>query len=333
MLVMPDLFIDRLVKITTPIDDFISNVASCYERGGGNVFGNEQQVVLGGNAANLARALAALNVPTTLAVVTDNLGRQLARLFLHSLPVEIITYSVNNPSMTVALEFIDSGRRVSRNVMLSDAGNLRTLDVKAFLDDIGSIIRRHKIIAIVNQASNDHYVDLVIEAHRRSNSESKFFLDFADLSSRSSDFVQQLATKLFYLPKLEWIGMNENECQLLARQLLAKEISTRDEESLVSVARELASRYPKPTWLLHTAKFSLACKEGKLVAKAKAITLKKVTRSTGAGDTWNAGFLTSIINNPSDIHGALMRANIFAGYFIQENRFLQNFDNFNHYMR
>ncbi len=326
VLVMADLFIDRLVKVTNSLDDFVMSIKSCHQRGGGNVFGNEQEIVFGGNAGNLARALGVLNVKTTLAVATNELGKALARQYLETLPVDLIVHPVKNASMTVALEFIDLEQHTSRNVMLSDAGDLRELKVDEFLNTVNAIITQHQVIAIVNQASNDHYAELVVKTHERATADTKFFLDLADLSSRTRSFVKNLAREIFHLPKLEWVGMNENECTYLVKYLLEKNIQPHDDEALMSAAKRLSESFQKPTWLLHTAKYSAAFKDGNLITKAATFPLTRVSRTTGAGDTWNAGFLASIIQQSNDLQQALIHANAFAAYFIQENRYSSSLD-------
>lgn len=317
VLVMPDLFVDRLVKITKPLNEFVSDVENCFQRGGGNLFGNEQEIVLGGNAANLARALGVLGVHVTLTVVTDALGASIAQFFLTSLPVDIIVHHVRNSSKTVALEFIDQAQNISRNVMISDPGDLRHVHPKEFLDTIGQGIKQHDVVAIVNQANNDNYAELVRMVHDRTSSQCRLFLDFADLSSRTREFVQHLSTT-FDLPKVEWIGMNDNECRSLSKFLLSKRIASNDEDALVATSKQLSVEHGRTTWLLHTPTVAMAFKDGDLIGKAKAFKLKKVTRATGAGDTWNAGFLASIITSECSIEEALKHANALAGFFIQE---------------
>lgn len=95
VVVMPDFFLDHFVKFEDDFETVMEKMKAVVERGGGNILDNKQLVLRGGNASNLASALATLGVQVTLAGETDPLGEILLKHFLEPLGVDLSLVSTS----------------------------------------------------------------------------------------------------------------------------------------------------------------------------------------------------------------------------------------------
>jgi ribokinase len=270
---LPDFFVDHLVALPE-LDDALKEVRAVHNRGGGNLQ-RPQRLVPGGNAANSARALARLGADVHLVARTAPLGLELLRRTLGRDGVRLDRVRDDGTlSLTSALEF----GLERRNVMLSDAGALAAYGPHDLTPDDLDLIAGADAVLIGNWSQmRQHGTALherVLEAARRGRALT--YVDTGDPSQRGPDipaFLERVARN----PRLDVLALNENELRHYAG---AGEVL----DAGADLARHLSA-----TLDLHTAEVAATWgPAGHAVAATHAIT---PLRTTGAGDTWNAGNL------------------------------------------
>lgn len=308
--VLPDLYVDHLV----PLDDreqLEQGLDQLIAQGGGNLVTPGHRLMLGGNAANTARALAGLGVPTTLVAQTDAVGHTLFEEATAGLPLSADgLMRAGRSSSTVALELADEGA----NVMLSDPGPLADLAPDDLDEAAWSSIEAADVVAVTNWAQMlEHGTDLVAEVVSRAGQAGVFtFLDTADPAHRGDAVHDLLGSKTLQRDLSAW-GMNEHEACWFAGALLDREPTSLDVEAAVrALGEHVAGRIE-----VHTAKEAISLVDGQLV---RAATFPATpTHRTGAGDAWNAGRLAGELLDLPDAQ-RLRLANAVAALTITGQR-------------
>ena len=106
VVVMPDFFLDRLINLEWSPREFSDLVVEVTKRKGGSLDGILQVNLRGGNAINVASALASLGVKVTPIVCTSEFGLQQIKYSFQNIPIDtsyVKTYG--KASITTALEF------------------------------------------------------------------------------------------------------------------------------------------------------------------------------------------------------------------------------------
>ncbi|MFB3043565.1 MAG: PfkB family carbohydrate kinase, partial [Nitrososphaerales archaeon] len=137
--VLPDVFLDRIVTVGS-IDSFFKSAKEKVSIGGGSMRGFKEQEIIGGNAANVAKALAALGVNVNLFVVGDGFAESILRWYFSYYPNAKVFVSKGRPGYTVALEFLEGDKHA--NVMVSDMGDVDDFDGSAFSEKDLELIAR-----------------------------------------------------------------------------------------------------------------------------------------------------------------------------------------------
>ena len=73
IVVMPDFFVDRIIKLKSK-EEFIHTLTEKTKFGGGSIRGIPTVDIKGGNAVNIAYCLAKLGVKVTLFTISDETG-------------------------------------------------------------------------------------------------------------------------------------------------------------------------------------------------------------------------------------------------------------------
>ncbi|GBC73859.1 hypothetical protein HRbin04_01266 [archaeon HR04] len=304
---MHDFFIDRIVRLRgiSP-DDLLSSMKGKIEAGGGSIRGIEQVEMKGGNAVNLAYALAMLDARCKLITVADDYGRMMLRHTFTGLSnVDLILLN-GKQGYTVSLEFVYG--RVA-NVMLSDVGDNAYFGADR-LEGLEYILSNASCVAVVNWASNMKGTELAEKAFNTS-SRALHFIDTADLGGRGKEFVDAILEGRF---RLDVLSMNENEARIVANTLelepLPYNYSIDDVARLCrGIASTLAIRVD-----LHTPICS-ATSDGKDHEEVRAFKVDSKI-ATGAGDVWNAADILGYLCKMDD-HTRLFFANASAAYYVE----------------
>ncbi len=278
--VMPDFFLDRIVRYGSDLEGFIEDVKRIASQGGGSLGFKKQLLIRGGNAANMASAIAMLGAKVTLILRTSWVGLKLLEIFMPS-NVDLSRVRCDGElSMTVALELTLHGRLC--NVMISDPGSLAHYGPEDLSQEDYEAIASSDYVCVFNWTSNKKGTQLAEEVFRRAKEagKAKTFMDTADPSQRAEE-IPELIKRVFKRDLLDALGVNENEARWYARYLVGE--SLEDPLKCAEILhRELGLRVD-----LHTVDYAATLEGGELYL-APTFNVEPL-RVTGAGDAWNAG--------------------------------------------
>ena len=264
---MHDFFVDRLVH-AVDMRKLLVAVSEKAESGGGGIHGVRQTQIKGGNAANLAHALATLGRRTLLITHTDEQHRSLLLHPFQGLPAEVRTKPLP-PGLTVAVE----GKV---NVMLGHAGGAGEFSPTLLDEDDWAALRGSRVVCSVNWAANAHGTELLAALREGLGPGKTIMLDPADVRDRADHFREFLRlTKRRRLA--DWYSLNEYEAGATA-SLLGLDVRG-PAKTCRAVANELGVQVD-----LHTERCSFSSDGGE-VHEAK-VRWVKPKRLTGAGDVW-----------------------------------------------
>jgi len=307
IVVMHDFFIDRIVRLND-FDSLLDAASSKIESGGGSIRGIEQTEIKGGNAVNVAYALAKLGARTSLITIADSYG--LGILKNAFLPFKNSKLIVTNgiQGYTISLEVPQSKGKA--NVMISDVGDTGNFGANKLGKRELSMIEGASAVMITNWASNMKGTELALKAFKTARKDALCFLDPADISTRKKDFKNSLV-KL--ANNLDILSINENECRLLLESLNLGTLSMNySNEDVGDAAKRLAEKL-SITVDVHTPLGAATSKGNETVFVESFDVDVKIT--TGAGDVWDAadviGYLCKL-----DASDRLLFANACAALYI-----------------
>ncbi len=297
--VMHDFFVDRLVHAES-LQGLTRLINAKARDGGGGIHEIGQTEVRGGNAVNLAHALARLGLRTLLITHVDGAHERLLRQTFEGLDVELRVKPLR-AGLTVAFE-----ERV--NVMLGDGGGAAEFGPSLLDQEDWEGLRAANVVCSVNWAANKRGTELLVALRKRLGKEKAIFFDPADFRERRLQFKELL--RLIKKEKLvEWISMNEQE-GLAAANLVG--LKSRD---LGQVCRGLAKALGV-VFDLHATKVSYSS-EGLGVTSAR-VARTKARRLTGAGDVWDAGAIYGRLRK-MDEQRRLVFANAAAKLYLESD--------------
>lgn len=275
--VLPDLFADVLVPLPA-WEDARGEIDAVARRGGGNLPVDGIELTLGGNAANLAVALARLGARVDLLAETDDVGRMLLERAAGDAEVGTEGLRVGSRrSTTASLECDDA------NVMLSDPGPLVDFGPDRLRERDWRLLEAADAVALVNWAQNERGTDLLEAiAERVGDLDAFVYLDTGDPRHRLAD-----PTELAQAPSVwdgvdAW-GLNENELYAFASDGAGDPLDA---------ARDLSARLDVRLDL-HTRRWAATTRGHEPVRVEAPATPAR--RLTGAGDAFNAGNLAGYL--------------------------------------
>ena len=268
--VMHDFYIDRLLY-AGPIGSFAKTVVEKAGEGGGGIHGVRQEDARGGNAVNLAHALARLGLKTLLITHSDRTHEGILRQTFEGTDAEVRVKPLPT-ALTVAFEG-------DVNVMLGDGRGASDFGPSLLDAEDWRALKDSKVVCSVNWSINRRGTELLLALRRRLGREKTIFLDPADFRDRGRQFRDLLATQKKHRVA-DWISMNEHEGVAAARMLGI------GADDLGEMCRELALELGA-VFDLHAVRASYSS-EGTRVSKVPVDAVKAV-RLTGAGDVWDAG--------------------------------------------
>ncbi|MGP8069814.1 MAG: PfkB family carbohydrate kinase [Candidatus Bathyarchaeia archaeon] len=279
--VLPDFFFDRIISVPS-LKHLFRQVELKAASGGGNLRDFSQTELRGGNATNLAYALASLSVKTRLYCVGDEHTQTALANPPRNCRVKVIH---GKPGYTTALEFNFNDKPV--NVMISDVGDIGDFNGRRLdRNDIVSL-EKSDCVALVNWSSNRKGNALARKIfglkgrNRRLN-----FLDPADLAGAEGR-IKVLSKEIIGQGLVDVVSLNENETRIMARVLSAGLLPRNyNKQDLVKVSGRLQDVL-SVTLDVHTPIGSVSSTDlGQTWVRA----FGNITGSvTGAGDVWDAG--------------------------------------------
>jgi sugar/nucleoside kinase (ribokinase family) len=302
VVVMPDFFLDRLITLKQTPSEFAASVKDIASRKGGSIDDIRQNDIRGGNAPNVASALATLGTKVTPIVCTSKLGRRLLKYHLRPLGIDLSHVKVTgSASLTTALELAGADGKV--NIMLRELGALAAFGPDDLSDEDYDVMRTADYVCIFNWAgTRRHGTELaqkVFEAVKAVG-KGKAFFDTAD-PTPNRERIPELMEKVLKTRLVDVLSLNENEAITYACYLGAEPEQRKLPQRLDGVALESArflAKHLSARIDLHTTVFSATfTKRGETVVPAFRV---EALRATGAGDAWDAGNIFADGNGLSD---------------------------------
>jgi sugar/nucleoside kinase (ribokinase family) len=294
--VMHDFYIDRLV-FSGSVKGLTKVVEDKAAGGGGGVHGVRQEDARGGNAVNLAHALARLGLRTLVITHSDRMHEGVLRQTFEGLDVDL-RVKPRPTALTVAFEG-------DVNVMLGDGRGAsdfgpRLLDRRDWL-----ALGASRVVCSVNWAINRRGTELLLALRRRLGEDKPIFFDPADFRDRGSE-AEELMHALADRHLVDWVSMNEHEGMAAAETL---GVPTNDlGEMCKGLAKKLSVVFD-----LHAVRASYTS-EGTRVSKVPVNTVR-ARRLTGAGDVWDAGAIYGRLKGMEEVK-RLEFANGAARFFL-----------------
>lgn len=284
VVVLNDFFLDRIIKIEN-LDNLYNQILE-KSKLGGSIRGIPQTDLKGGNATNVAYALARLGCPVSLITIADKTSSQIIKETFSEFDKVSLSMINGKPGRTTSLEFNNAGSIV--NVMISDLGDNENFGPEKLGTKEQNVLANADAVIVTNWASNKKGTELSQSVFSKSAS-SFHLLDPADIQSRSEEFQQAL----FQLAdKLNSLCINENECNILLKQSGLDTIS--GEKETRKLVLELAKKYSIPIDL-HTSAGSY-WSNGQEVEYARSFQVQPKF-VTGAGDVWDAANMLGYLAN------------------------------------
>ena len=317
--VMPDFFLDRLINLDWDAATFSRLVADVAKRKGGSLDGIHQTDMRGGNAINVASALASLGAKVTPIVCTSEFGLQQIKYHFRKTPIDTSHIKIyDKASITTALEFQTQNGKT--NVMLRDLGSLADFGPANLNENDYALIEDADYTCLFNWAGTLKFGTALAQAvfdRAKRGRKGKTYFDTAD-PTPNNGAIAGLMEKVLKSDKVDILSLNENEAityaSLLDETLNEKKKHLGFAELAMEAARVLAKHLPARIDL-HTTVFSASLK-GKTEVVIPTFKVQ-VLRATGAGDAWNAGNILGDKNGLSD-ECRLMLANSVSACYLSD---------------
>jgi ribokinase len=315
IVVLPDFFIDRIIKINN-IDEFFVQIKEKAKYGGGSIRGIPTRQLEGGNAVNIAYILGKLGFNVNLFTISDDPSQKVLKYFFQNLPNVGLHLSHGKPGLTTSIEMHDQIDSSDSNIMISDVGdNSNYGPERLSSSDNEEILKNSDMVVLVNWASNLRGTDLLKYVFKNS-SRALHFVDPADIQTRSKEFCKLLKepNNLVHI-----LSINENECNSLLVELNLQHLILNkkyNQKNIKLAIKELAKNL-KVFIDLHT-RYGSACSNGNEVFFADTIKNINVKNLTGAGDSWDAADIIGHIIGLQP-QKRLFFSNIFASFYISMN--------------
>jgi ribokinase len=316
--VLPDFFLDRLISLDWNPAEFSGLVADVAKRKGGSIDGILQTDIRGGNAINVASALANLGATVTPIVCTNSYGMQQIKYYFKDTAIDASHIKISDrASITTALEFKNNSQKT--NVMLRDLGSLVDFGADDIDEKDYATIEDADYTCLFNWAGTlKNGTDLAQAVFGRAKKgRGKTYYDTADPTPNGGD-VAGLMENVLKSNSVDILSLNENEAvtyaSLLNGSLNLGKGRLDFAELAMAAARILAKHLPARIDL-HTTAFSATLK-GKTEVSVPTFKVK-VLRATGAGDAWNAGNIIGDRNGFSD-ECRLMLANAVSACYLSD---------------
>ncbi|MCL4355661.1 MAG: carbohydrate kinase family protein [Nitrososphaerota archaeon] len=295
--VMHDYFVDRLVHVRG-LEKTMAEVAEKAASGGGGIHGVPQEEIRGGNAVNLAHALARLGLRTLLITHCEPAHEHLLKSAFRGLKADLKVKPLP-AGLTVAFE-------ESTNVMLSDGRGASDFGPSALDEDDWTGLEGSKVVCSVNWAANRRGTELLQALRRRLGAEKTIYIDPADFRDRLDRFMA-LARLISKGGLVDWVSMNEFE-SLSAATAMGIESADRASRCLY-LARALG------------VVFDMHCVDGAYTSEGTRVTASptrsiRTRRLTGAGDVWDAASIYGRLKE-MDEQGRLGFANRAAKLYLE----------------
>ena len=302
--ILPDFFVDRIIQVLDyPI--FMNDIQKKIVAGGGSMRGYSSVDIKGGNAVNMAYSLAKLDVRVELFTIADEIGSAILRSVFLPFRTNVNLHIIKGKhGLSTVFEFSNSSissisTSSSSNVMVSDVGDNDNFGPELIeSQEVRMILRSSDAVIMTNWASNLRGTELLDYVFTNST-KSVHFLDPADIERRCFEFINVLKSRSNLV---DFLSINENEYNLIIKALesvIGYNNSTLlafdsnlypDNINAFCESAKLLSNFINLTVCIHTTKGS-AISDGHESLFVDSIVPSKIDIVSGAGDSWDAGFI------------------------------------------
>lgn len=330
--ILPDFFVDRIIEVLDyPI--FMNDIQKKIVAGGGSMRGYSSVDIKGGNAVNMAYNLAKLDVRVELFTIADEIGSDILRSVFMPFRTNVNLHIIKGKhGLSTVFEFSNSSisSSSSANVMVSDVGDNDNFGPELIeSQEVRMILRSSDAVIMTNWASNLRGTDLLDYAFTNSP-KSVHFLDPADIERRCFEFINVLKSRSNLV---DFLSINENEYNLIIKALESVIGNTNstlltfdgnlypDNMNAFCESAKFLSNFINLTICIHTTKGS-AISDGHESLFIDSIVPSKIDIVSGAGDSWDAGFIFGHLYGFTTIE-KICFANLLSFLHV-ENRFGDN---------
>jgi ribokinase len=319
VVVLPDFFLDRLINLDWTPSEFSGLISDVAKRKGGSIDGIHQTDLRGGNAINVASALAKLDVTVIPIVCTSEYGLQQIKYYFKDTSIDTSHIKIRNKaSITTALEF--KNKKEKTNVMIRDLGSLANFSPEDLNENDYALIEDADYTCLFNWAGTLKFGTVLAQAifgKAKVEGKGKTYYDMADPTPNGVE-VAELIEKVLKSNQVDILSLNENEAIIYASLLDKTMDDKKDHFAFAELAMEAArilAKHLSSRIDLHTTVFSATLRgKNEIVVPTFKV---KVLRATGAGDAWTAGNILGDRNGLSD-ECRLMLANAVAACYLSD---------------
>jgi sugar/nucleoside kinase (ribokinase family) len=297
---MPSFYLDHFVFVED-LHEFCDEINVKHKSGGGNLPGLAQNVSQGGGAVNTAAALATLGVHSYYVGKTSEFGSHVLKFFAKKAGFDISHVRDDGKlGQTLALEI--GSNKV--NVMINEVGSNYDFGFDSLRDADLELIKNCHLVSVHDWGTNVlGGTDLAAKTFAFAKRHGvKTYFDSADPSVHQSD-LPELFEKVMSSKNLDIMSMNVNELKHQVRAITL--------ERALELKNRIQARID-----FHSPNYSVSIGATTVPFPSYEIELQ---RSTGAGDTWNAGNIMGELLGLSPVL-RLCFANAVAGYYISNER-------------
>ncbi len=296
--ILPDFFVDRIIEVSDyPV--FINDIPKKIIAGGGSMRGYSSVDIKGGNAVNMAYSLAKLDVRVELFTIADEIGSAILHTVFLPFKANVnLNITKGKHGLSTVFEFLNSSSSPS-NVMVSDVGDNDNFGPELIQSQkVQTILRSSDAVIMTNWSSNLRGTELLDYVFANSPT-SVHFLDPADIEKRCFEFINVIKNRSNLI---DFLSINENEYNLIIEAL--KSVIEFNENTLLTFdsnlypnninafceSAKLLSNFVNLTVCIHTTKGSVIS-NGHESLFVDSIVPSKIDIVSGAGDSWDAGFI------------------------------------------
>jgi sugar/nucleoside kinase (ribokinase family) len=300
--VMHDFSFDRLVHLED-FTRFSQSAQTILSQTGGVFRENYQTIQQGGCAANTATALARLGIDTYFIARTDQLGLNLLEFYLKQVGVNISHVKLGG---TLALSTALEVGPEKINIIIDDEKSFGPFGFDDLDNDDLELIGSCHMVGVFDWSANPYGTDLAGRLlDHLDGQQIPVYLDTSDPTPRATE-IPDLFDRVFCHPALTYLSLNENE--------LGQYTGSSDTTPLVQLIRlaQILKRSTSASLCVHTATYAMHVDNYVNIMPSYEL---DPLRTTGAGDSWNAG---DIVGHLLGLEPAerLLLANAVAGYYV-----------------